>query len=442
MYAFFHNLFGDVRGYGRSAIRRKVAENMKAPPEALAEQAKILLRERIRGAIALFPEYAETVRAFRGSLPEDGESISPLDLPVWTREDQRALFDSLPGPPLPGAIRHSTGGSTGVPLQFYITRESYEWRMAVSDRGYSWAGAEEGRKSFFVWGTPVYPPAPLKRLELRLHHALQRRTYFDSFNFDDEQKQLCCRMINDQKPPAVVGYAGNLVELARFARSNPGALHWKAKTLITAAEGLHPGQRELLEEHLVDEVFMSYGSREFALIGMECCHHTGYHVASDNLLVEVVDDNGKPVPPGETGRILVTDLRNVTNPFIRYEIGDLGTMSPEPCPCGLPFPVLATVDGRIQEVINKPDGSKLTALFIPHMMKEFPWIEAYQVVQESNDAICISVVMGDELKNALTESVRTVLQPRVGEDMTITFKRVDRLEKSRSGKTPIVIQNY
>ena len=429
-----------MRGYRRSAIRRMVAQNVKAPPEAPAEQAKTLLEQQVRNAIALFPQYAEKVRAFRGSLPDDGESVSLDELPVWTRGDQRRLFDSLSGPPFPGAIRHSTGGSTGVPLHFYITRESYEWRMAVSDRGYSWAGAEEGRQSFFVWGTPVYPPAPLKRLKMKLHHALQRRTYFDSFNFDEVQKQRCCRMINKQKPPALVGYAGNLVELVWYARRNPGTLQWKAKTLITAAEGLHPGQRELLEEYLADEVFMSYGSREFALIGMECSHHCGYHIASDNLLVEVVDNNGNPAPAGETGRILVTDLRNAANPFIRYEIGDLGTMSGEPCPCGLPFPVLATVDGRVQEVINKQDGSKLTALFIPHMMKEFPWIEGYQVVQESNDAICINVVTGEELTNELTESVRRVLQPRVGNDMKITFERVDRLQKNKSGKTPIVIQ--
>jgi len=53
-----------------------------------------------------------------------------------------------------------------VPLRFYVTRESYEWRTAVSDRGYGWAGAEEGRRSFYVWGTPIRAPSPAQRLKL------------------------------------------------------------------------------------------------------------------------------------------------------------------------------------------------------------------------------------------------------------------------------------
>jgi phenylacetate-CoA ligase len=368
-YAFFSGAYGQLRGYGRRRIRRQVERNAGLSAAELAAAAQRGFEQRVRIALQRFPEYARVVELAGQRMPE-GAELLPSSLPAWTRTNQRRLFESLAGPPVPGSFIHSTGGSTGEPLRFYVTRESFEWRTAVSDRGYSWAGAEEGRRSFYVWGTPIRAPRPLTRLKQNVHHGLQRRTYFDSFNFGDAEKEACCRAINRVKPRAIVGYAGNLIELPRFAGGARGLLAWRSDAVVTAAEGLQPGGRELLEQHLGRAVFMSYGSREFMLIGMECAEHRGYHLATDNLLVEVADEAGRPLPPGETGRILITDLHNAANPFIRYEIGDLGALMPADyrCPCGRPFPLLARVEGRAQEVIELPDGSRLTALFIPHLM--------------------------------------------------------------------------
>jgi phenylacetate-CoA ligase len=321
-----------------------------------------------------------------------------------------------------------------------MTRESFEWRMAVSDRGYSWAGAEEGRKSFYVWGSPIKALSRQMKFKLALQHAIQRREYFDSFVFDDAHRAACCHAINRFRPPALVGYAGNLVELALYARAHPEALRWKARSLVTAAEGLQPGQRQLLEATLADEVFMSYGSREFMLIGMECPEHRGYHLSADTLLVEVVDDCGQPLPPGKAGRIVVTDLRNAANPFIRYEIGDLGTMAAEPCPCGLPFPLLQSVEGRIQEFLLASDGSRQTALFIPHLMKEFRWVRGYQLVQADPTHVRVNVVTETALVPAAVEPIVQALKGKLGQAVNVSVESVPALRKSATGKVPIVIQ--
>ena len=442
VYNNLNSLYGQVRGYGRLRIRREAARNARLSPAALRSVCDDLPAKRVAASIRRFPGYAEKVQSCLGRLPEAGERIELTDLPVWTRDDQNRLFESLDGPPVDGSYVHATGGSTGSPTRFYVTRESYEWRTAVSDRAYSWAGAEEGQRSVYVWGRPVYPQGLMVRIKAHAHHGFQRRVYFDSFHFGEEEKDACCRLINRVRPRALVGYAGNLVELAEYVQRNPSALAWKARTAVTAAEGLAPGRRELIEDHLADELFMSYGSREFMLIGMECRAHRGYHVAADNLMAEVVKQDGTPAAPGETGRILITDLRNEANPFVRYEIGDLGTMADEQdaCPCGLPFPLLASVDGRVQETILLPNGEKLTALFIPHMMKEFGWIRRYQVVQDSDRAIRIRVVADMALTPELTGPVEDALRPKVGPDMRIAFERVDHLEKTPSGKTPIVVQ--
>ncbi len=409
--------------------------------DELMSLAENLFQRRVRAALDRFPAYADRVREHCGGLPEAGRRIVPAELPVWTRQDQRALFASLKGAPVPGAFVHATGGSTGEPTRFYVTRESYEWRMAIADRGYSWAGAEEGRKSYYVWGSPIKPLPALKKLKIAFEHVLQRRQYFDSFVFTEERKQACCGKINSFQPRALVGYAGNLVDLALYVHAHAGALRWKAHSLVTGAEGLQPGQRELLQSTLADEVFMSYGSREFMLIGMECGKHRGYHVSTDNLFVEVVDEAGQPVSPGQTGRIVVTDLRNEANPFVRYEIGDLGAWAAEPCSCGLPFPLLQRVEGRLQEFLLADGGSRLTALFIPHLMKEFAWVRGYQIEQDRPGAVRVNVLADHEPAGSETAPLVAALRAKLGERTQVSVVRVPALKKSASGKVPIVVRS-
>lgn len=438
VWSLINGLYGQLRGYDRLRIKRIVSANCRLSRNEIESRARGLMRARVCDAIAKFPEYARKVESFCGGLSETGYSDFQR-LPIWTREDQRKLFENISSPPAHNSFVHSTGGSSGVPVRFCVTRESYEWRVAVSDRGYSWAGAEEGRKSFYVWGSPIKSEDRLTQFKKRLHHAFQRRTYFDSFDFSDDRKAECCRQINACRPESIVGYAGNLVELARFVRYNRNSLRWRAKTIVTAAEGLMPGQRELLQETLGDEVFRSYGSREFMLIGMECSQHRGYHVASDNLWVEVVDQDGKSVAPGETGRILVTDLHNSANPFIRYEIGDYDSFCSEPCACGLPFLLIADVEGRIQEVIHTPDGRKLTALFIPHLMKEFSQVEGYQLVQNDPWHLVVNLIMKNNPDDVLKNGMLSALKERLGVEMRLEVVRVFSLSKNSSGKTPIIM---
>src|SRR5439155_21307811 len=76
----------------------------------------------------------------------------------------------------------------------------------------------------------------------------------------------------------------------------------------------------------------------------------GAHVNADLAVLEVVDDDGRPVPPGTPGaKVYVTNLYNRVQPVIRYEVGDVVTMSPDPCPCGNPLPLVQSVGGRTKE---------------------------------------------------------------------------------------------
>lgn len=434
-------IYGELRGYHRWSIRRRVAVAERLSHEELERLSEREFLAHVHRSIARFPFYAERVKAHRGSLPKPGETIRSHELPVWTRHDQRAFFAQQERPS-DSMFAHQTSGSTGLPIRFHITRESWEWRSAIVDRTYGWAQAEEGRKSLYVWAADVAKPSFKQRVKHGVHMALQRRALFDAFQqFGDAEREACIRMINEFRPHAIVGYTGQLVDIARYARDRPGLLTWRAKTLVNAAEGLQPGQRELLQGVLVDEVFLSYGCREFMSIGMECDRHVGYHMNTDNLRVEVVGDDGHAVAPGEEGRIVVTDFHNAATPFIRYEIGDVGVLAEDRCTCHRPFPVLKSVDGRLQDRVHTPHGP-MSALYITYTMRQFDdWIEGYQLLQDTKDRMKVRLLTKTEFTPERLAPVEALLRKKLGEGMKIEFERVAELTRRRSGKVALVISS-
>ncbi len=436
-------LYGEVRGYRRLSIRRRAEANQRLSRDALSRLTARGFLEHVHRSIARFPFYAERVRTHRGSLPRPGEPVPAEELPVWTRHDQRAFF-AQQGRPDDSMFAHQTSGSTSLPIRFHITRESWEWRNAIVDRAYAWAQAEEGRKSLYLWAADQKRPDLKQRIKHGLHMRVQRRVQFDAFQqFGDAEREACVRLINRFRPHAIVGYAGQLVDVARYVRDHPGLLTWKAKTLVNAAEGLQPGQRELLEQYLVDEVFLSYGCREFMSIGMECDRHVGYHLNTDNLLVEVVDEDGRAAAAGTEGRIVVSDFHNAATPFIRYEIGDIGIMTSadERCTCGRPFPLLKSVDGRLQDVVHTPKGS-VSGLYITYTMRQFDdWVEGYQVIQDAKDRVTVRLLTKTEFTPERLAPIEALLKKKLGDAMAIEFERATELTRRRSGKVALVISS-
>ncbi len=128
----------------------------------------------------------------------------------------------------------------------------------------------------------------------------------------------------DFRPQTMIAYTNPIYEFARFIEAE-GLPVPSLHSIVVGAEKLHAFQRQKIEEVFGVRVFETYGSREFMLIGAECEEHAGLHLSMDNLLVEVVDDEGSPTPTGEIGNVVVTDLFNYAMPFIRYVTGDLAT---------------------------------------------------------------------------------------------------------------------
>src|SRR5262249_57510260 len=105
-------------------------------------------------------------------------------------------------------------------------------------------------------------------------------------------------------------------------------------------------------------------------------------VQSENLLLEVLDERGRPCGPGETGRVVVTTLHNFAMPLIRYAIGDYATVGP-PCPCGRGLPVLTRIMGRARNMLTLPDGKQIWPYFAGENLSGLAPTRQYQLVQTS-----------------------------------------------------------
>jgi phenylacetate-CoA ligase len=366
----------------------------------------------------------------------------PEDFGAWPIIDRETILLNrlaMRGGGLQGRLlAKSTGGSSGVPLHFDYDSDNLDWRMAAWHRGYSWAGAPPGTKQLYLWGVPLGQQPWWKRSKDFLYSRLYRRLILNSFHLSDERIPQFLDRLNRYRPEIIVAYTNPLYTFAR-ALEERKLKPFSPKSIIAAAEKLHGFQRELIEKVFGAPVFETYGSREFTFIAGECDRHQGLHVSTENLLVEILDDDGRPTPFGEEGNVVITDLYNYGMPFIRYANEDRAVAGWGACSCGRGLPLLQVVVGRRLDVLRTPDGRSVPGEFFPHLMKDFPAVKRFQVVQEQLDRIELRVVVNNpwstQSRSLLDREIRKVVGPAV----QVSLLTVNDIPLTRAGKLRVVV---
>lgn len=359
-------------------------------------------------------------------------------IPICSRQDIVAHRDRMIAENYRNKVSHkSTGGSTGTPLHFALDQNSYEWRMAATQRGYGWAHCEAGTPTLYIWGVDVGTPSRWKQLKTDLYHRAYNRKMFNCFEFDETEMQRCVDYINSKKPTGIVAFTTAVYNLAQYIDRNNLDVA-PVGSVITGAEKLHDYQRKLIEKAFHTQVFNTYGCREFMLIAAECEKHEGLHVTVDNLFVEILN-NGKPAQPGERGEVVITDLHNYGMPFIRYRNGDIAVQGKKPCSCGRGLPLIKDIDGRKVDEIVATDGKVVSGGFFPHLMKEFDEIQKFQVIQKATDRLVVKLVLLRELSKERLEFCRSEIQKVFGADMGIEFEFVEDIPLTLTGKYRVTI---
>lgn len=202
------------------------------------------------------------------------------------------------------------------------------------------------------------------------------------------------RLLNEFQPAVLLSYPTMITLLAK--EQVEGRLDIHPAVVSTAGEWLSGSARAQIGAAFNCPVRDAYASSEFMGIAFACGHPEGrgwLHVNSDRAILEPVDENYRPVPPGHASRtVLLTNLANHVQPIIRYDLGDSITMRPGPCPCGSPLPAIQ-VEGRRDEILylQARDGKVVPLLprALATLIGEVPGVHRFQAIQTGPDMMSV-----------------------------------------------------
>ncbi len=329
---------------------------------------------------------------------------------------------------------NSSGGSTGEPVRFVQDNVYRKWGNAAFLYWYrNFLDIDEPAvRKVLLWGSEQDIFKGGMGWEARIVNWLTNMVFLNSFWMSAEDMDRYIETINSYHPELIRGYAGSLYEISKHAEKTGKKIH-PPKAVVSTAERLTGEIREKVEKVFGARVFDFYGSRETNNIAGECKEGL-LHIMSFHNLVEILDDQNRPVAEGTEGKVIVTSLHNYSMPFIRYEIGDMAVASPEKCACGSPLPTLKKITGRITDYFIRQDGSLIHGEYFTHLFYLKDWVKAFQVVQEDYQLIKIMVALKENVieleKRDIEDKVKLVL----GQDCRINWEFVPEIPRTAQGK--------
>lgn len=357
--------------------------------------------------------------------------IPPLTKDIIREQKERLYADDKE---TRGFYKNTSGGSTGIPVEF-IQDSTY--------RDMSWAnkimynrmvGKDDGMREVKLWGSERDIFQGSESFRARLQHFLYNRTLLNSFRMSESKMAEYVERINAYKPVLIWSYIDSAYELARYIKTHNLKIHSPKAILVTAGT-VYPEIKQFISEVFNAPVYNQYGSREAGDMACECPERNGLHVFEYLYVFEILDDNLRPVAPGEVGDIYVTLLMNFSMPLIRYRIGDTASWKEEaPCGCGRNLPRINDVHGRITDHFRKADGTVIHGEYFTHLFYFRPWIKKFQVIQNDHTHITCLIVKNSPENHADVDDIADKIKLVMGADCEVVFQYVDDIAPSGSGK--------
>ena len=412
------------------SIHAQLRESEWWPPEVMAAHQQGALDRLLDHARRTVPHYRDDP-AYAAGTPWS-------ELPILTRAavqdaGHRLRSEAVPADHLPMS-EASSSGSTGRPLTVLSTRASGHFFMAVTLRDHLWHRRDPSATIAVIrayvaggapppegvrhagWGLPVHPiyeSGPMWRLPIETDLAVQ------------------ADWLVGIDPHYLLTLPSNLVGLAQHCRVT-GLRLPRLREVRTLGEVVGPEVRRLTREVFGVPVTDMYSAVELGYIALQCPTAETYHVQSEVTFVEVVDDDGRPCAPGQTGRVIATPLHNFAQPLIRYESGDVAEVG-EPCPCGRGLPVLNRVLGRQRNLLTLPNGERFWPLYAA-AWKGVEAIRQIQVVQQDLEHLQVRIV-GPRPLTAEEEATFTAkLHELFRHPFRVTFEYRERIDRTQQRK--------
>jgi phenylacetate-CoA ligase len=336
-------------------------------------------------------------------------------------------------PPKEQLLERSSSGSSGAPVKLFfdplkeLPRRLQELRLLTSHGYKLW-------QKQLVFDHPGHL-APKPFLPQRL--GLWRRTMFPAWMDVHE----AIRQVNGDQPHVLHGVLSSLRMLSLAVKAG-GGLGYAPTLIVSKGELLDSVTRSLIETNLRAPLVDYYATEETGIIAWQCPTGEGYHIDQDFVHVETLTPEGEPTKPGEVGEICLTNLYMRAMPFIRYRVGDLGSISPDPCSCGRGLPLLKGLHGRRVDLILTPTGEIHHPFALMVLFEEVAEVKRYRLQQVSLDKLIARVNWlpgtSAEGKTAAATKLKGLFRERLGPSVTVDVEEVPEFTHGMGEKFPLV----
>jgi phenylacetate-CoA ligase len=426
--------------------RRQVTERLRFYeqtqywPRTRLEELQVTMFNRLwKHAVGQVPYY-RNLAGKKGALPESIRSLEELRaIPMLTKEIIRENLDHLTAGNLPRErfVKNSTSGYSGSNLHFYTDSSSIVTSTALTMRRYHWMDGSIFDREMAIWGASWDLPGETLFTRLKKGLNIENTINVSGYRLSDDDIFRIHEKMKRTSPAIIKSYPSILYKIcAVFDRHG---LSYRPAAIHIGGEKLYDFQRERIEATFQTRVYDFYGARDMPSVAQNCNRFEGLHVFMENVIVEVLDEQGEPVQEGE-GDLVITDLHNDVMPFIRYRIGDRARVSASrQCSCGRSLQLLDEVLGRSFDILEFPNGNRVGGSFWTLVARSLPGIRDFQVVQEAVDSIVFKYVLERGFENIDIKLLKERILNYSGEALRITFEKVSEIPVSDAGKSRFVI---
>ncbi len=426
-----------AKGHRSVAMLHELMQSQWHDADRLAQLRIERLRHLLVFAGANVPYYRDTF----ARLDFDPSRVTSLDelarLPLLTKDVMRDEGDRMGTAAAADLPWRYTTGSTGDPLRFKtgIGRKSAD--VAAKWRATRWWDVDIGDRELVCWSSPIEIKAQDRVRDVR--DALLRSMTLSTMALTPERLDEIVARIRAVRPRMLFGYTSSLTLIAQHALVRGVDLTRQGiKVVFVTAERLDPYQRDAITRGFGCPVANGYGGRDAGFIAHEC-PHGGMHITAEDIIVEIVDEQGRVLPPGEAGQVLVTHLHSHDFPFVRYSNGDIAVLDDAPCVCGRGLPLIREVQGRSAELVYALNGARVHSTSFSAGLRQLPGMLAFKVIQETLQRIRLQLAVTPQFDapRALPDIERRFRHFLGPVDIEVEF--VERIEPEPSGKYAYVV---
>lgn len=406
-----------------------------------ADRLQALQLERLRTLLREAGTHVPYYRNLFETLGFDPSGVRDLadlqKLPFLTKAEIRAHGPGLCHDEAKGLRRFNTGGSSGEPLIFYIGNERVSHDVAAKWRATRWWSVDIGDPEIVVWGSPIELGSQDRVRGLR--DKLLRTELLPAFEMSEARLDGFVAAIRRRRPRMLFGYPSAISHIAAHAEKRGQRMDdLDIRVAFVTSERLYDAQRDTIVRVFGCPVANGYGGRDAGFIAHQC-PQGGMHLTAEDIVVEIVDRQGRVLPAGEAGEVVVTHLATRDFPFIRYRTGDVAVLDGQRCACGRGLPVLREIQGRTTDFVVASDGTVMHGLALIYILRDLPEVQQFKIIQESLLATRVLLQTEHPFAPGFAAEIVTKVQARLGQDVSVTVERTHQIPAESSGKYRYVV---